>query len=138
MNTGTAKTTNLVATLLATGGVVSPSGPQTYGVLNTNGAAVVQPFTFATAIGSCGGTNIASLQLQDGAAGLGTVTFSFRLGQPGAASVFSENFDGVAAPALPAGWASSASNAESAWVTSTAASDTAPNSAFSLTPGALV
>ena len=90
-----------------------------------------------TAIGSCGGTNIASLQLQDGAAGLGTVTFSFRLGQPGAASVFSENFDGVAAPALPAGWASSASNAESAWVTSTAASDTAPNSAFSPDPGSI-
>ena len=28
-NTGTADTTNLVATLLATGGIVSPSGPQT-------------------------------------------------------------------------------------------------------------
>ena len=69
-NTGTAPTTNLVATLLATGGVLAPSGPQNYGVLNTNGPAVVQPFTF-TASGSCGGTNIASLQLQDGAVNLG-------------------------------------------------------------------
>ena len=82
-NIGTANTTNLVATLLATGGILSPSGPQTYGVLITNGAAVAQPFTF-TASGICGGTNTATLQLQDGAANLGTVTFSFRLGQSSA------------------------------------------------------
>ena len=109
-NIGTANTTNLVATLLATGGILSPSGPQTYGVLSTNGTAVALPFTF-TATGSCGGTNTATLQLQDGAANLGTVTFSFRLGQPSVATVFSQNFDGVTAPALPAGWATSTSGA---------------------------
>ena len=32
-NIGTANTTNLVATLLAAGGILSPSGPQTYGVV---------------------------------------------------------------------------------------------------------
>ena len=132
-NTGTADTTNLVATLLASGGILSPSGPQTYGVLNANGAALAQAFTF-TAIGNCGDTNTASLQLQDGATGLGTVAFSFRLGQPTAATVFSENFDGITAPTLPAGWATSASGAESAWVASSSASDSSPNAAFSPDP----
>jgi uncharacterized repeat protein (TIGR01451 family) len=135
-NIGSANTTNLVATLLATGGLLSPSGPQTYGVLSTNGTAAARPFTF-TAIGTCGGTNTASLQLQDGAANLGTLTFSFRLGLASTATVFSQNFDGVTAPALPAGWATSTSGSESAWVTTTAASDTSPNSAFSPDPASV-
>ena len=37
-NIGTANTTNLVATMQATGGVTAPSGPQNYGVLVVNGA----------------------------------------------------------------------------------------------------
>ena len=135
-NTGTANTTNLVATLLATGGILSPSGPQTYGVVGINGTAVARPFTF-TATGTCGGTNTASLQLQDGAASLGTVTFSFPLGQASMSNVFSQNFDGVTAPALPAGWATSAGGAQSAWVTSTAASDTSPNRCFSPDPASV-
>ena len=135
-NIGSANTTNLVATLLATGGLLSPSGPQTYGVLSTNGTAAARPFTF-TASGTCGGTSTASLQLQDGAANLGTLTFSFRLGLAITATVFSQNFDGVTAPALPAGWATSTSGSESAWVTTTAASDTSPNSAFSPDPASV-
>ena len=128
-NIGTANTTNLVATLLATGGIVSPSSPQGYGVVTTNGV-VTRSFSFS-ASGSCGGTNTTTLQLQDGTANLGTVTFSFLLGNPVVTTAFSQNFDGVTAPALPAGWATSASGAESAWVTTTASSDTAPNAVFS-------
>jgi hypothetical protein len=136
-NIGTANTTNLVATMLATGGILSPSGPRTYGVLVTNGTAVTQPFTF-TATGSCGGTGVASLQLQDGTADLGTVAFFFRLGQSNGTTVFSENFDGVTAPALPAGWTTSASIRQSKWTTSTSARDTTPNSAFSPDPSKAV
>lgn len=77
-NVGTAPTTNLVGTLQATGGVTSPSGPATYGVIPPSGSAS-QNFTF-TANGSCGGTITASLQLQDGATNLGTVTYDFTLG----------------------------------------------------------
>ncbi|HEY5480424.1 MAG TPA: protease pro-enzyme activation domain-containing protein, partial [Verrucomicrobiae bacterium] len=132
-NIGTASTTNLVATLLSTDGILSPSGPQTYGVLGAKGTAVVQPFTF-TAAGSCGGTNTASLQLQDGAADLGTVTFSFRLGQGGISNVFSQSFDDVTAPALPAGWTTATSGSQSAWVTSTSTRDTTPNALFSTDP----
>ena len=135
-NTGTANTTNLVATLLATGGILSPGGPQTYGVVSTNGTAVALPFSF-TATGTCGGANTASLQLQDGSVNLGTLTFSFRLGQSTVSTAFSQNFDGSTAPALPAGWATSTSGAQSAWVTSASARDTAPNSAFSPDPSSI-
>jgi subtilisin-like proprotein convertase family protein len=77
-NVGTAATTNLTGTLLSGGGVTSPSGPQSYGVVPVGGTAA-QPFTF-TANGSCGGKITLSLKLQDGASNLGTVTYSFTLG----------------------------------------------------------
>jgi subtilisin-like proprotein convertase family protein len=42
----------------------------------------------------------------------------------------SENFDGVTAPALPAGWTTSQTGTGSLWTTVSTSSDTAPNSAF--------
>jgi HYR domain-containing protein len=81
-NTGTGNTTNLVGTLQATGGVTSPSGPQNYGVVVAGGPPVCRNFTF-TAVGTCGGTITATLQLQDGATNLGTVTYTFTLGVGG-------------------------------------------------------
>ena len=131
-NLGSANTTNLVATLLASGGVTAPSGPQTFGAVVAGGPAVSRTFSF-TATGTCGGTNVATLQLSDGGTSLGTVTFSFRLGQ--LVTSFSENFDEVTAPALPTGWASSATGVESPWVTVTSSYDTAPNSVFAPDPG---
>jgi hypothetical protein len=140
-NTGGADTTSLVGTLGATGGVTSPSGPQNYGVVVAGGPPVCRNFTF-TVNGTCGGTVTASLQLQDGATNLGTVTYTFNLGVLN--TPFTENFDGVTAPALPAGWATSFTNGDgdctvggplctlgSNWTTaSTAPVDTAPNAAF--------
>lgn len=82
-NIGTASTSNLVATLLVTGGVTSPSGPQNYGSLASGGGSAVRPFTF-TANGVCGGTVTATLQLQDGPTDLGTAAFTFQLGVLGA------------------------------------------------------
>jgi hypothetical protein len=50
-------------------------------------------------------------------------------------TTFSQNFDGVTAPALPAGWvATNAQGPAPLWVTSTTAPDTAPNSAFVADP----
>jgi hypothetical protein len=126
-NVGGANTTNLVVTLLQTSGVTSPSGPQTYGALAAGGAAVSQPFTF-TAAGTCGSTISPTLQLQDGAANLSTVSVSLNMGQPG--TVFTQNFDTVMAPTLPSGWTTSATGAESPWVTRTTTNATAPNAAF--------
>jgi len=127
-NTGLGNTTNLTATLLQTNGIVSPSAPQSFGALVAGGTVVSQPFTFG-ATGVCGGTITANLQLQDNAANIGTIAVSFQLGQM--STVFTQNFDNVTAPALPAGWSTSASGVESNWTTQTAVRDTSPNAAFS-------
>ena len=134
-DTSTAPTTNLVATLLATNGVTAPSGPQTFGALAAGGAAVARSFTFM-ATGACGGTIVPTLQLQDGTENLGTATFSMTLGVPTPSLPFSQNFDGVTAPALPAGWTTSTSGG-SLWTTSTAQRDTLPNSAFVADPSTI-
>jgi hypothetical protein len=125
-NSGTAPTTNLVATLVAGGGVTSPSAAQNFGVIS-GGTAVARPFTF-TMFGSCGASNVAVLQLQDGAANLGPILFPFVIGQ---SSVLAENFDAVAAPSLPVGWSTATSGGQTVWVISAATSDTASNSVFS-------
>ena len=78
-NVGTANTTNVVATLLATGGVTGPSAPQSYGALLAGGAPVTNSFTFA-ATGECGGTLTATLALDDNGTDLGSAVFEFSLG----------------------------------------------------------
>ncbi|MEO6613474.1 MAG: HYR domain-containing protein [Chitinophagaceae bacterium] len=139
-NTGTLNTTNLIGTLQATGGVTAPSGPQNYGVVVGGGPAVCRNFSF-TAAGSCGGTITATLQLQDGATNLGTITYTFTMGV--LSTVFTQNFDAVVAPALPAGWVATApTNLTGAplWVTSSAGTPappafSAPNAIFATDPG---
>src|SRR4030095_15035144 len=126
-NGGSANTTNLVAILQGSGGVTAPSGPQAYGALTAGGGAGARPFTFV-ANGACGGTITATLRLQDGAADLGAVTFVISLGRT--AAFFTQNFDSLTTPALPAGWTTSVSGAQFAWVTATTRRDTLPNSVF--------
>jgi subtilisin-like proprotein convertase family protein len=82
-NAGTLDTTNLVATLQATGDVTNPSGPQNYGVI-VAGSTVARSFTFTAGNVACGSTIVAKLQLQDGATNLGTITYTFQVGTPGA------------------------------------------------------
>ncbi len=77
-NAGGAASTNLVATLLTSNGVVFPSGPQTIGALSP-GASATNAFSFF-ADGTCGQTITAVLQFQDGPADLGTVNYNFQLG----------------------------------------------------------
>lgn len=96
-NGGVANTTNLVVTLLATNGVTSPSGPQAYGVLVPGGSAVTQSFAF-TASGTCGGTINPVLQLQDGAANLGTLTKALVLGAQISSSSVATNSGSVDVP----------------------------------------
>lgn len=133
-NIGAGDSTNIVATLLATGGITGPSGAQTYGALSTNGGVVTMPFTF-TAMGTCGSNVQATLSLMDGAASLGDVTFTLPLGLQ--APVWSENFDGVTAPALPVGWSSTGGGGQLAWVTASTQSDSAPNAAYSTDAGSV-
>ena len=129
LNEGLVNTTNLTATLLAAGGVSAPGGPQTYGALKAGGPAVAMPFTF-TAEGACGGTITASLVLQDGTNSLGTASYAFQLGRFTQTTNLSEHFDKVTAPALPAGWTTSATGGQTLWITTTSNYDTPPNTAF--------
>ncbi len=130
-NIGTVNTTNLVATLLPGGGIEAPSGPVTFGILPVDGVPASQSFTF-TAAGACGDTITATLQLQDGSASLGAVTYLFALGQFVVTTNFTENFDFATPPALPPGWTSAVSGGQLPWVTTNPVADTPPDSAFAV------
>lgn len=101
-NIGTAATTNLVATLQSSGGVLSPSSAQNYGAVAT-GATVLRPFTFV-ANGACGSNITLTLALQDGATSYGTITYTVRLGTQSVNPV--QTFSNTAAIVLPATGAS--------------------------------
>jgi uncharacterized repeat protein (TIGR01451 family) len=75
-NIGSLDTVNLQATLLPSGGVISPSGPQFYGALVHGGPAAARSFTFTSAAAP-GGATIATLQLQDGTSTYPPLTFTF-------------------------------------------------------------
>ena len=79
-STGGGNTANLVATLLPTNGITSPSGSQSYGVLVERGPSVSRQFSF-TASGTNGQHITATFQLQDGVTNLGIGTFSYILGK---------------------------------------------------------
>jgi len=130
-NAGTADSTNLVVTLLPTGGILNPSAPQDYGVLFAGGPPVSLPFTFTTS-GSCGGTNIATFGLQDGAADLGTLAVPIPLGT--LAALYIQSFDGSTPSGVAPGWTTSATGAQKVWSRRSSAYDTPPYSAFSPDP----
>jgi hypothetical protein len=129
-NLGSANTTNLVGTLAATGGVTNPGSPQNFGVVTAVGAPVCRTFTFTAANQTCGSQITATLNLQDGPLNLGTLTYNFTLGLPLAR--LNQNFDGVIAPALPAGWTAtnSPTSQPPTWQTTTNGPDSPPNAAF--------
>jgi hypothetical protein len=129
-NVGSLSTTNLVATLLATDGIFSPSAAQTFGAI-APGASNSATFSFVSG-GDCGGSLTATLQLQDGSANLGNINYNFPLGALVTSTNYSENVDvGVAPPALPAGWASTdTSGGKAGWTTESGVSDTGPNAFF--------
>jgi subtilisin-like proprotein convertase family protein len=78
-NIGTADATNVVARLLAQGGVAGPSTDQVYAVLSTNGVAVSNAYSF-TAYGPCSGTVTATLELAQSSNVIGYAAFAFPLG----------------------------------------------------------
>jgi hypothetical protein len=140
-NVGSANTVNLVGTLQNTGGVTSAGPPANYGVVVAGGPAVCRNFTFVVGNVACGSTVTATIHFQDGATDLGNITYTFQTGVQNV--IFTQNFDGVAAPALPAGWVTSFTNGDgdctvggplctlaTNWTTVSTSSDTAPNSAF--------
>src|SRR5205814_4639878 len=77
-NIGAGTASNLTATLVASSGISSPSGPQSYGTLLPNSLPVSRPFSF-TAAGTNGQAISITLHLQDGQNDLGEVSFGFGL-----------------------------------------------------------
>jgi len=130
-NVGTAWATNLVATLLTSEGVSTPSEAQLYGSLEPGGASVERTFSFR-ATGVCGSNFTANLMLRDGGTDLGTASFQLLLGKAVATAVFSEDFDLLSEPEIPSSWVSSTSAGGVAWVTSGTMVDTPPNALYAL------
>src|ERR1017187_4664821 len=127
LNTGAKDATNVVGTLLATGGVTSPSIAQNFGTITAGGAASANVYSFL-ANASCGSNILGTLQLQSGSVDLGTVSFRLPVGTPN--GVFTQHFDSVTAPALPGDWSTAGAGVLSGWITTTSVADTAPNAAF--------
>ncbi|MGI9107852.1 MAG: S8 family serine peptidase [Pyrinomonadaceae bacterium] len=130
VNIGNGDTSNLVATLLSSGGV-TPVGNATraYGSIASGGPPASQFFTFTTA-GACGSDVTATIALSDGAMNLGMVAYTFRLGAQSTLTVLDQNFDTVSPPTLPTGWTPTHTGGVSDWATSGVRPDTALNSAF--------
>ncbi len=110
-------------------------GTASYGTI-ASGATVSQNISYRIPTGSVCGSKLTVSVIVTSNLGVETKTFPLQLGTP--TSIFAQNFDGVTAPALPAGWTTSTTGSQPLWVTSTTASDTAPNVAsttFAATTG---
>ena len=130
---GTASGT-VTGALLATGGLTSPSGAQSYGDIPAAGN-VCRNYTF-TVTATCGATVTATLQVQQGAQAGRNLSYTFPVGS--LQLVFSENFDSVVAPALPAGWTTSTlTGSPNLWATNSTSPNSPPNRAFAADPSSI-
>jgi uncharacterized repeat protein (TIGR01451 family) len=127
--TGVAGASNATATLVAGGGVAAPDGPRSYGTLAPGGQAT-RTFMFI-ADGPCGNIVTPRLELVSENASLMAVTTNFQIGR--IKTSFTQSFDTVTPPGLPAGWTAAGSGVV-AWRTSTSSADTPPNAAFAGDP----
>jgi subtilisin-like proprotein convertase family protein/uncharacterized protein YegP (UPF0339 family) len=100
-NVGLADTTEVTASLEASGGVTVPSSPQSYGPLLAGGPAVARSFSFV-ADGVCGEELVATLVLEDGGPPAGVARFSFDLGTQ-APSGLSTSLSNPASVFIPVG-----------------------------------
>ncbi|MBP6001815.1 MAG: hypothetical protein KA746_00140 [Pyrinomonadaceae bacterium] len=133
-NIGNLDSTTVTATLQPTGGVTNPGAPQNYNVLTQGGPAVIRNHNFTVDPGAaCGSSITLTWVVQDGANPSFNVTETYSVGTP--AVSLTQNFDGVTAPALPAGWTQNQTSGTGiTWVTSTTTPNSAPNVAFANDP----
>jgi hypothetical protein len=117
----------------ATGVTVALNGgsPVSYGTI-AGSATVSRTFHYTVPAGQACGSSLNLTFDINSSLGPTQQVRSVVVGSP--VTSLNEAFDGVAAPALPAGWASVGSGSLPPWVTSTTSSDTAPNNAFSPDP----
>jgi len=130
-NSGSQVSGAVTGTLQSTGGVASPSGPQSFGTLPV-AATVCRTFTFVVSA-TCGSNVTATILAEESGASTRTLNYTLPVGT--FASFFTQNFDGVVAPALPAGWTTSTlTGGANLWVTNTTTPDSTPNRAFAGDP----
>ena len=106
-------------------------GSASYGTI-TSGSTVTQAVSYTVPAGSqCGSAISLTINI---ASSLGPASVVRRLiiGQP--LTTFTENFDGVTVPNVPAGWASTVLQSGVAFVTTTNSPDSGTTAAFALDP----
>ncbi|HKP69779.1 MAG TPA: M36 family metallopeptidase [Pyrinomonadaceae bacterium] len=106
-------------------------GSANYGTINT-GSTVSQAMSYTVSAGApCGSVVTITINVNSS---LGATSFqrTFVLGQP--ITTATENFDGVTAPAFPAGWTAATVQSGINFVTTTNNANSAPNAAFALDP----
>ncbi|MGI8641635.1 MAG: carboxypeptidase regulatory-like domain-containing protein [Pyrinomonadaceae bacterium] len=98
-NTGAISTTNLTATLQATGGVINPGPAQSYGALAPDSAPVTKNFNFKVNPAlACGSFITLTWVITDGATNFGNVTYTVQTGTTSAATTTSYTGPPVAIP----------------------------------------
>ncbi len=102
-NNGALDTHDLRVTLLEQGGVISPGGPQDYGVLAAGGASVSRSFQFTVSPEiTCGAQIYLTFHLDDNGVDLGNITATMQTGTPKIA--LQQNFDRSHLAQLPPRW----------------------------------
>jgi len=117
----------------ATGTVVSIVGGGTtnFGTIN-NGQTVTQAVSYTVPTNTpCGSSVTVTINVNSS---LGSTSFTRVIIVGGSITTFSENFDGVTAPAFPAGWTAVSVQSGINFVNSTLNADTPSNSAFAANP----
>jgi hypothetical protein len=125
-NTTGATVTNVTA-------CVAGGGCANYGNI-ANGATVKQNLAYTIPAGAaCGSSHTVTITVASDIGTQSPQNRSFTLGSPNAG--ITQNFDGVTAPALPAGWVNAQTSGTTInWVTTTTNPSSAPNSAFANDP----
>ena len=109
-------------------------GSANYGTI-LNNATGIQNVSYAVPAGApCGSAITLTFNVNSN---LGPTSFTqvLIIGVP--VSTYTENFDGVTAPTLPAGWTTSVSGVGAPFVTTTSTNDSPPNSVFTSNPSAV-
>jgi hypothetical protein len=112
-------------------GQIVGGGSANYGTI-ANNATVTQTMTYTIPSGAVCGSNHSVTINVNSSLGATSFTRSFVLGAP--VSALTENFDGVTAPAIPAGWVVTPVQSGIPFVTTTNTPDSAPNAAFAADP----
>ncbi len=144
-NTGTGNATNVSMTVsTSTPNVVLTNSTTTYpDIASGTTQSPATPFRFRLLRCAACGTTVA-LTTTFTATGISPVvkTVNITTGGTFSTAVFSEAFDGVTAPALPAGWTATAAGVGTGtpgapWATTATTPDSAPNAAFVNAPTAV-